>query len=207
VTQSATPTRLLDAAEELLARHGSAGTSVRDVLKLAGVANAAAVGYYFGGKDALVAAVERRVVDRVVADRERALQTLVVDPDVAPKVEDLVDGWVRPIVALRCAGRGRYAARVFTRIFDQPPAQWEANGAAAVRAMADRYCAVLAPLLRHLDRRELTWRWQCVTATTDFYAIGALDFGEPVPGPDDVDDHVRRLVVPGSALLRAAATG
>jgi hypothetical protein len=73
--------------------------------------------------------------------------------------------------------------------------------------MGDRYCAVLAPLLRHLDRRELTWRWQCVTATTDFYAIGALDFGEPVPGPDDVDDHVRRLVVPGSALLRAAATG
>jgi hypothetical protein len=73
--------------------------------------------------------------------------------------------------------------------------------------MAGRYCAVLAPLLRHLDRRELTWRWQCVTATTDFYAIGALDFGEPVPGPDDVDDHVRRLVVPGSALLRAAATG
>jgi AcrR family transcriptional regulator len=203
VSKSATPARLLDAAEVLLAEHGPAGTSVRDVLRLAGVGNAAAVGYHFGGKAALVAAVERRVVDQVLADRERSLRPLVDRPDVAA----LVDGWVRPIVTLRCAGRGRYAARVFARIFDQPPDQWEANGAAAVRAASLRYCAVLAPLLPQLDGRELTWRWQCVTASTDFYAIGALDFGEPPPGPDDVDQHVRRLVVPGSALLRAPAAG
>ncbi|WP_171058224.1 TetR family transcriptional regulator [Modestobacter altitudinis] len=206
MTQTATPSRLLDAAEELLAQHGPAGTSVRDVLRLAGVANAAAVGYYFGGKAALVAAVERRVVDQVVADRELSLQPLVDASLMDADIEALVDGWVRPIVTLRCAGRGRYAARVFTRIFDQPPDQWEANGAAAIRAMGGRYCAVLAPLLPHLDPRELTWRWQSVTASTDFYAIGALDFGEPDPGPDDVDRHVRRLVVPGSAQLRAAAS-
>ncbi|GAB3324541.1 TetR/AcrR family transcriptional regulator [Geodermatophilus aquaeductus] len=203
MSESATPVRLLDAAEELLAVSGPAGTSVRDVLRRAGVGNAAAVGYYFGDKDGLVAAVERRVVDGVVADRARALQGLGEDAGV----EALVDGWVRPIVALRCAGRGRYAARVFTRIFDQPPSRWEANGAAAVRAMAGRYCTALAPLLPHLDDVELAWRWQCVTATTDFYAIGALDFGQPAPGPDDVDPHVRRLVVPGSALLRAEPTG
>jgi AcrR family transcriptional regulator len=199
VTQSATPLRLLDAAEELLAQRGSAGTSVRDVLRLAGVGNAAAVGYYFGSKDALVAAVERRVVDSVLADRERSLRAVEEQPDL----DELVGGWVRPIVALRCAGRGRYAARVFTRIFEAPPERWEANGAAATRAMALRYCAAAGPLLPHLDARELTWRWQCVTATTDFYAIGALDHGEPAPGPDQVEDHVRRLVVPGSALLRA----
>jgi AcrR family transcriptional regulator len=203
VTNGATPSRLLDAAEELLARHGTAGTSVRDVLRLAGVGNAAAVGYYFGGKDSLVAAVERRVVDAVLADRERALHTL----GAAPDVEAFIDGWVRPIVALRCAGRGRYAARVFTRIFEAPPERWDTNGAAAIRAQALHYCQALAPLLPHLDRAELTWRWQCVTATTDFYAIGALDYGEPAPGPERVDEHVRRLVVPGNALLRAPASG
>ncbi|MBM7809005.1 AcrR family transcriptional regulator [Geodermatophilus bullaregiensis] len=202
MSQCTTPGRLLDAAEQLLAVHGPAGTSVRQVLRLAGVANAAAVGYHFGDKAGLVAAVGRRVVDEVLADRERALQAR---PDAAG-VEGLVDGWVRPIVALRCAGRGRYAARVFTRLFDEPRERWEANGAAAVRASADRYCAALAPLLPHLGGSELAWRWQSVTATTDFYAIGALDDAEPAPGPDDVDRHVRRLVVPGSALLRADAT-
>jgi AcrR family transcriptional regulator len=203
MTEVATPARLLDAAEQLLAARGPAGTSVRDVLRLAGVANAAAVGYYFGDKAGLVAAVERRVVEEVLTHRERVLGELRSGPDV----ESLVDGWVRPIVVLRCAGRGRYAARVFTRIFDAPPEAWEVNGAAAVRAVADRYCAVLAPLLPHLDGPELTWRWQCVTATTDFYAIGALDSAEPAPGPDDVDRHVRRLVVPGAALLRAGTAG
>ncbi len=200
MAEVATPQRLLDAAEQLLATRGPAGTSVRDVLRLAGVANAAAVGYYFGGKAGLVAAVERRVVDEVVAARERVLHVL----GGSPGVEALVDGWVRPIVVLRCAGRGPYAARVFTRIFDQPPAAWETNGAAAVRDTAVRYCAALTPLLPHLDAAELAWRWQCVTATTDFYAIGALDSGGPSPGPGDVDRHVRLLVVPGAALLRAA---
>jgi AcrR family transcriptional regulator len=203
MTDGATPVRLLDAAEQLLARNGAGRTSVRDVLRLAGVGNAAAVGYYFGGKDALVAAVERRVVDDVLAERDRALAALVG----ASSVEALVDGWVRPVVRLRCAGRGRYAARVFARIFEAPPDRWEANGAAAVRAQAIGYCAAVAPLLPQLDAGELRWRWQCVTATTASYAVGALDFGEPEPGPGRVDEDVRRLVVPGSALLRAPATG
>ena len=197
MTDGATPQRLLDAAEQLLAANGGR-TSVRDVLRLAGVGNAAAVGYYFGGKEALVAAVERRVVDGVVAEREQALAG-------AAGLEALVDGWVRPIVRLRCGGRGRYGARVFARIFEAPAERWEANGAAAVRAQAQRYCAAAAPLLPHLGARELTWRWQCVTATTAAYAAGALDATGPEPGPAQVDDDVRRLVVPGAALLRAPA--
>src|SRR4051794_27650031 len=201
MTDGATPQRLLDAAEQLLA-HNPGGTSVREVLRLAGVGNAAAVGYYFGGKDALVAAVERRVVDDVLAERERAVEALAG----APSIEALVDGWVRPVVRLRCEGRGRYAARVFARIFEAPPDRWVANGAAAVRDQAVRYCAAAAPLLPRLDAGELRWRWQCVTATVASYAVGALDFGEPEPGPGRVDEDVRRLVVPGSALLRAPAT-
>jgi AcrR family transcriptional regulator len=201
MTDGATPQRLLDAAEQLLASHGAGGTSVRDVLRLAGVGNAAAVGYYFGGKDSLVAAVERRVVDDVLDEREHGLAALAA----APSIESAVDAWVRPVVRLRCAGRGRYAARVFARVFEAPPERQEANGAAAVRAQTVRYCELLAPLLPQLDARELRWRWQCVTATTASYAVGALDFGEPEPGPDRLDEDVRRLVVPGSALLRAPA--
>ncbi len=70
-------------------------------------------------------------------------------------VETLVDGWVRPVVELRCAGRGRHAARVFSRIFDEPQSAWEANGAAAVLAMGQRYREASAPLVPHLDAAEL----------------------------------------------------
>src|SRR3954465_8822415 len=190
MTGSATLVRVLGAAEQLLAHNGAARTSVRDVLRLAGVGNAAAVGYYFGGKEALVAAVERRVVDGVLAERERSLGALAGAPDV----DGLVDGWGRPIVRRRGAGGGHHAARVFARIFEAPPERWGANGAAATRALALRFCAAVAPLLPPRGGRELTWGWQGVTATTDFYAIGALDFGEPAPGPGQVDEHARRLV-------------
>ncbi len=194
-----TRTRLMDAAEELLAAHGPAGMSVRDVLARAAVANASAVGYHFGGKDALVATVERRVVDRVL-ERRRAVLESRVGP---PTVEELVDAWVRPVVELRCAGRGRYAAHVFARIFDQPESAWQANGAAAVLAMGQRFHEASAPLLPHLDAAELRWRWQCVTSAMAFYATGALDLGGPEPTPADVDRDTRRLVVPGAALLQA----
>ncbi len=191
--------RLMAAAEELLAAHGSAGMSVRDVLARAAVANAAAVGYHFGGKDALVATVERRVVDRVLDRRGEALAAC----RGRETVEALVDGWVRPVVELRCAGRGRHAARVFSRIFDEPQSAWEANGAAAVLAMGRRYREASAPLVPHLDAAELGWRWQCVTSAMAFDAEGALDFDDPGPTAADVDRDTRRLVVPGTAVLLA----
>ena len=47
-----TRTQILNAAKELFATHGYNGTSVRDIVKAAGV-NISLVSYHFGGKDAL----------------------------------------------------------------------------------------------------------------------------------------------------------
>lgn len=195
----ATRERLLDAAEVLLAERGSSATSVRDVLARAGVANASAVGYYFGSKDGLVAAVERRAVGQVNAEREAALEA--AGPD--PSLEDLVRGWVTPLVELRCAGRGPATARVFTRIFDEPQEQWASNGAREVMEVGWRYLAASATHLPGVGQPELLWRWQSVTAVTAFYSHGYLDPFGPAPSPDDVDRHLSLLVPQGAALLRA----
>jgi AcrR family transcriptional regulator len=45
--------RLLDSAEELFARQGFDGTTIRDLITLAGCKNIAAVNYYFGDKKEL----------------------------------------------------------------------------------------------------------------------------------------------------------
>jgi len=195
---SATPQRLLDAAEVLLGERGSTAMSVRDVLARAGVANASAVGYYFGSKDALVAAVERRAVEQVNAERAAALEAAA-----EPSLEDLVRGWVSPLVRLRCAGRGPSTARVFMRIFDEPQEQWASNGAHEVMEVGWRYMAASGPYLPGVDRPELLWRWQAVTAVMAFYSHGYLEpFGE-APSPDDVERHLALLVPQGIALLQA----
>lgn len=196
---SATRERLLDAAERLLAERGSSATSVRDVLAHAGVANASAVGYYFGSKDALVAAVGRRAVEQVNAERAAGLAAL----DGGGLVEDLVRAWVAPLVRLRCGGRGPSTARVFMRIFEEPQEQWTSNGAHEVMEVGWRYLAASAPHLPGVDRHGLLWRWQSVTAVMAFYCHGYLEPFSAPPEPSDVERHLTLLVPQGAALLRA----
>ena len=195
----ATADRLLDAAERLLAERGSTAVSVRDVLTEAGVANASAVGYYFGSKDGLVAAVERRAVVQVNAERAAGLEAL----DASAPLEDLVRSFVAPLVRLRCAGRGPATARVFTRIFDEPQERWAHNGANEVVEVSWRYLAASEPHLPGVDRHGLMWRWQAVTAVMAFYCHGALEPFGPAPTAEDVDRHLALLVPQGVALLRA----
>jgi AcrR family transcriptional regulator len=144
---------------------------VRDVLAEAGVANASAVGYYFGSKDGLVAAVERRAVEQVNAERAAGLAALPRDA----ALDDLVRAWVAPLVRLRCAGRGPATARVFMRIFDEPQEQWTSNGAHEVMEVGWRFLAASAPHLPGIDRHGLLWRWQSVTAVMAFYCHGYLE--------------------------------
>ena len=53
------PRRLIEAAAEVFARHGYAGTRVREIVRAADV-NLASVNYYFGGKEQLWIAVLER---------------------------------------------------------------------------------------------------------------------------------------------------
>lgn len=190
--------RLLDAAEVLLAERGPAAMSVRDVLTAAGAANASAVGYYFGSKEKLVDAVERRAVQQVDAERVPALEALGERPSAA----DLVRTWLTPVVRLRGTPRGALTARVYTRIFEEPRERWEANGAADVFAVQERFVHACAHLLPHADHRERAWRWQTVTALMHWYVIGYLDvFAEP--SPEQVERDLDRLVAQGVAVLLA----
>lgn len=69
-----TATALLDAATELFAEHGYAGTSIRMITGAAG-ANLAAVTYHFGTKRALYGAVLERVFGPLAADAAAALSS------------------------------------------------------------------------------------------------------------------------------------
>jgi TetR/AcrR family transcriptional regulator, regulator of cefoperazone and chloramphenicol sensitivity len=65
-----TPTRLLDAAAELFARHGFHGTSIRDIAERAG-ANVAAGHYHYGSKEGLYLEVLRAQFAEIRGELER----------------------------------------------------------------------------------------------------------------------------------------
>src|ERR1700761_7290073 len=90
-----TRTRILDAAERLFADRGYRGTSIRAVTDLAG-ANLAAVGYHFGSKAELLAAVARRVIEPITAAQTAGLDRLLArTPD--PSVTELVEAFAGPM--------------------------------------------------------------------------------------------------------------
>src|ERR1700729_123082 len=90
-----TRTRILDAAERLFAERGFRGTSVRASPGLAG-ANLAAVGYHFGSKAGLLAAVARRVTEPTNAAQCDGLdRPLARTPD--PTAAELVDAFAGPL--------------------------------------------------------------------------------------------------------------
>src|SRR4051795_9853399 len=97
-----TRTQILDAAERLLAEHGFRGTSVRAITDLAGV-NLAAVGYHFGSKAELLAAVARRVIEPINAAQSAGLDRGVA-PASAPPVAELVEAFAGPLFDQMPAG-------------------------------------------------------------------------------------------------------
>ena len=64
---------LIDAAERLFARGGVASPSLREVARLAGARNVAAVQYHFGDRDGLVNAILDKHLATVDAERHRLL--------------------------------------------------------------------------------------------------------------------------------------
>ena len=76
------PDALIRAAEDLFAERGSEAVSLRDVVSAAGVSNASAVQYHFGGRSGLIRAVLAKhepAVDRTRSDMLDAYAAAGVD--------------------------------------------------------------------------------------------------------------------------------
>ena len=101
--QSETRERLLAAAERLFAERGFAGVSVRMIAAEAGV-NWSLVGYYFRGKDGLLAEVYRRHCTSLNAER---LRLLAEARRAGLRLEAVIEAFVRPALAEIQGGGGR----------------------------------------------------------------------------------------------------
>lgn len=99
--------QILDAAEELFARHGFAATSTRQITSAAGVRNAS-INYHFATKEALGVAVVERRFDKLRLAREARLNALDIDAANANEaLRGIVDAFVIPLAELtRTGGQG-----------------------------------------------------------------------------------------------------
>ncbi|MEV8126089.1 TetR/AcrR family transcriptional regulator [Streptomyces sp. NPDC085944] len=190
-----TRTQLLDAAEHLFAEHGYRGTSIRAITKLAG-ANLAAVGYHFGSKAELMAAVARRVIEPINAAQCAGLDTLLArSPD--PSVSELVEAFAGPLFDEMSAGDagGARTSRLIVTILSDPAEEarsWTGPDEDTVR---ERYLAAFARVLPGLSPQELRFRMRGILAVTAVDRLEVHQQSSPGCASPAADEAAQRWAI------------
>jgi len=177
---TSTRERILDAAEELVAEHGIADTSLRALTRHAGV-NLAAVHYHFGSRDGLLDALVERLAEPINRDRREALERLERAGEGWPDAPAILCAFFHPVVALLLAddhhGRHDRLARLLARIESEPPGEVARLSRRHFGEVARLYVDALVEALPTLDRDVVAERFRLANAV-----FTAAFTGQPAPG-------------------------
>ncbi|MDT8419404.1 MAG: TetR/AcrR family transcriptional regulator [Desulfuromonadales bacterium] len=177
MSQPDTKSRILDAAEQLFARHGFHNTSIRAITSEAGV-NLASANYHFGSKDALLLAVfERRLLPLNRERSERLLKILeqAEQAGVLPAVRDLMRAFIEPTLSFRNQGPG---TRAFVSLIGRSMAEMDST-------IRDCFIPLIEPLFKLLFsslQRALPALPPAILLTRLQFAMGAM--GRTMCAPD-----------------------
>ncbi|HEX5791029.1 MAG TPA: TetR family transcriptional regulator [Luteolibacter sp.] len=205
VPTSKSKLKLLDAAEEQIAKKGFDGVSVRDVTESA-KANVAAVNYHFGSREGMMATV---IVRRMLPVQQERLERLTAlekrAGSKAIPTEELLEAFIRPLVTtaerwnLKPALAHPLAARMLSLHAEALP---ESMG----EVMAEiwkRFPKCFAKSLPDVSPSELLWRLHLVEGAV-IQMLGATDslVRWSRGAADEVSEEARL-----AGLLRFAAAG
>jgi AcrR family transcriptional regulator len=203
-----TRTQLLDAAERLFAERGFRGTSVRAVTDLAG-ANLAAVGYHFGSKAELMAAVARRAIEPITAAQGAGLDRLLTrTPE--PSVAELVEAFAGPMFDGMPPGDegGARTSRLIVTILSDPAEEVRAWASSAEDAVRDRFVAAFGRALPSLAQEELWFRMRGILAVTAVDRVDLYNQPGPAAGGAGAGEAARRWAITFlTAAMSAPPTG
>ncbi|QNK01133.1 TetR/AcrR family transcriptional regulator [Dyella telluris] len=201
VASASMPTkeRILGAAEELFARHGFEGASLRQLTAAAGV-NLAAVNYHFGSKDRLIEEVFRRRLDQLNGRRMAALQKISGEPGTT--IEDVLAAFIVPALELSHDGNGSLFMRVLARAFAEHDDTLRKFLSDNYGHVMRQFTAEFARLLPQLSKEELYWRVDLVTGALTHAMSG---FGM-IQRKSDVPEQRHREQT-AEHLIRFAAAG
>lgn len=168
----ATRVALLDAAERLFSQNGVEGTSVRDIIKEAGV-NLGAINYHFGSKDRLALEVFARRLEPVNRARIAALDAVEAAAGKRKvKLEQVIDALIRPAVEAKEEGAPNCDdfMRLISRCFQEPNVEVKKFVESQFAEVCRRFDSAILKAVPHLPPGELFWRMS--------FAFGALHHGQ-----------------------------
>lgn len=191
-----TRARILQAAEALFAEHGFDAVSMRELTARAGV-NLAAVNYHFGSKQALLVEVFASRANALVEARLALLATLPRDRQGRPRLEAVIEAFLRPSLEMSQQPGGAHHMRLRARL----ALERIGNGAARYPEIFDQsnnlYIDALAAALPDLPRAEIYWGFHALLGIQNYTMANSgrvQHLSHGACDPTDVAATLQRLV-------------
>jgi AcrR family transcriptional regulator len=201
-----TKTRILDAAERLLAERGFAACSLRAVTAEAGV-NLGAVNYHFRSKEALIQAVFGRRLQPLNRERLAILDACEAkSAGKAVPLAELLHAFLDPLLKTGHDGEG--FIRLMGRMYTEPSLDIYRVFRSELEETIQRFLRAFHRALPDLPPEDLFWRlFFTIGAMAQTLAAGPLLrlLSEGTCNPDDLEDALARLVQFTGAGLNAPA--
>jgi len=201
VSDAGTREKLVAAAERLFAERGYTGVTVRGIAAAAGV-NWSLVGYYFRGKEGLLAEVYRRHCGSLNDERLKLLSR-------ARTLDEVIEAFVRPALAeIGSTGRSSFS-RLRAILAAEDSTLLDTLVAENFDLSSQTFIAALQKRLPALPREEVLWRFHFMLGTI-YYSVASPQrikvFSRGRCDPGDLDATVRHLVPFLAAAFRAPGT-
>jgi AcrR family transcriptional regulator len=177
-----TKQKILDAAEQLIADQGYAGTSLRQIIASAGV-NLASIHYHFGSKDDLLHELMVRKAGPVNEKRIELLDRYSAESNGAPlPIEKVLDAFFTPMVDT--ANANPQFVRVMGRIVVEGllPAVVQKS----FQPMFTKFVGALRQAVPDIPEEEFQWRIHFMTGVIAHTLCGA-------PG-GNFQERIERLI-------------
>jgi AcrR family transcriptional regulator len=203
--------RVLDAAEQLFAERGIEAVSIRDITRAAG-ANLAAINYYFGTKQELVAEIFGRRLTPLNQKRLALLDAVEQKAEGQPaRLEVILEALIRPAVeqSFSCTCGSKTFMQLFGRCLSEPDAAVERLIHTHFEKIIRRFNAAILRALPGLPEQELFWRISFIGGALH-HAL--LISGKPSLMPAgmhkrlNTEELVQRLIAFAAAGLRVPAS-
>ncbi|MEU9988838.1 TetR/AcrR family transcriptional regulator [Streptomyces sp. NPDC048045] len=173
---------LLTAAQELLARRGQEGVTLREITDRAG-ANVSAVSYHFGSLKGLCDAAIENALERYLDAQIDEVASL----DTASGLEDLAAAFAGPMMrALAADGRDLAVMRTVARVGIDPPEGWGRLTAKFQQSRRD-IARHLSARIPGVDERELDFRIRCAAGLLNWLVLAPIGTELAAEPPEQIE--------------------
>ncbi len=155
---------ILLAAEKLFAQRGYHGVTIREIAEEAGVP-LALVGYYYGPKHELFHAIFVHW-QATAEQRLTLLDEVIQSPGKGDRLRQVVEAFVRPVLAQRASAEGEYYAQLVARELARQTPETQRVLGEFFDPLAHRFIDALHATRPGCDRTLVAWAYQ--------FALGAL---------------------------------